>query len=105
MVGVWRQQGQGRCLGSGSRSSLSGAVPGSQGRGLPVGGGLAAAAQAWGRCPGYTVWPPGAASGALETRLPDNALTLPEEAATHSAQRRAVPRSPVPSLPSCPVFR
>ena len=33
-----------------------------------------------------------AASGAVETRLPDNALTLPKEAATHRAQRPVVPR-------------
>lgn len=40
------------------------------------------------------------ASGAVETLLPDNALTLPKEAATHSAQRPVVPRFSCLAAPS-----
>lgn len=41
---------------------------------------------------------PAAAAGAVETRLPDDALTLPNGAAARSARRPAVP--PLSSLPS-----
>lgn len=72
--------------------------------GVPVGGEP-------GRRPGSAVRTRGAATGAggaLETWLPDNALTLPEAAATHGVQSAAVrwlPGARRPCPPAGPPVR